>query len=304
MITFSVMIDTRAESASSEKVYGVYEEITDATTLCNAKFDVAIKKVGQNSNVLANIGLELEQVNEKYDSCRTCFSKPQTDPLKQCGASNVNACADNRYADYKKLATKCEGSAEEKEQVKNKCDQCIGLDKLSPNDPLIATCAQLDCTTYREEQEKPSSNIEVTDKKSCENACDLDYAAGNTFGQEKNQACKKQCAEIWGDEKKEEESGGLGIHIGTLTCEGIAEITSLVGKIYRFGIVFLVAGMVLLSMADYGKAVMSDNQDAMKKANKHLVTRIIIIAIYVFLPLLINMALHVFLPNITTCLDF
>lgn len=294
MITFSVMIDTRAVSQQDK-----YIKITNVDQLCSFEFEPEVIKVGfeEYKNELAK---ELEDVNN--DNKYACKS----------GGNALNSddtCYTNRYLKYRELAQKCPGD------VEKLCGACLdadyeqyaGYDQAKiPVD--YQNCKTDTCKAYREVHSQPTCDVVVTDLESCQQACNSCGTKNSTD----QAACLQKCVQnyvidvpnVEDNTGSTNESGGVGIHIGTLTCEGISDITSLVGKIYRFGIVFLVAGLAILSMADYGKAVMSDNQDAMKKANKHLVTRIIIIAIYVFLPLLINMALHVFLPNIKTCLNF
>ena len=94
------------------------------------------------------------------------------------------------------------------------------------------------------------------------------------------------------------------IKIGTLSCETISKLTDFSGKIYQWIIIFMVVGLVILTMFDYMKAVIASDDDKIKKANKHVVTRIIIVIIIFLLPTLINMVFNMLLPSITTCIDF
>ena len=52
--------------------------------------------------------------------------------------------------------------------------------------------------------------------------------------------------------------------------------------------------LVGLTVLDYAKVIMSGEQDEMKKSNKRLLTRIIIAALILLLPMLIKLILGVF----------
>lgn len=73
-----------------------------------------------------------------------------------------------------------------------------------------------------------------------------------------------------------------------LECSDIAELIDELAKIYNILKICLTAGLVVLSMLDFTKAVMSSDDDALKKAQKHLITRIIILVIIFILPVLID----------------
>lgn len=73
-----------------------------------------------------------------------------------------------------------------------------------------------------------------------------------------------------------------------IQCSDIAELINECAKIYNIIKIALTVGLVVLTMLDFGKAVIGDAEEEMKKAQKHLITRIIIIAIIFLLPPLIE----------------
>lgn len=95
-----------------------------------------------------------------------------------------------------------------------------------------------------------------------------------------------------------------GKTFGGVTCDTLSEVTAFAGKLYRYGMVALFVLMVILTMSDFAKATISGkNEDEIKKAGKHVTKRIIILAIYVFLPLLITFVVGKVL-GMEACLDF
>ena len=94
------------------------------------------------------------------------------------------------------------------------------------------------------------------------------------------------------------------IKIGVLSCESLSGLTGFFSRIYKWVEIFMAVALVILTMLDYAKAVISSDDNLTKKANKHVVTRFIILVIIFVLPTLITIALNVFLPNYTFCLNF
>ena len=75
------------------------------------------------------------------------------------------------------------------------------------------------------------------------------------------------------------------------TISGIADLISTGYFIIEILALILLVGLTVL---DYAKVIMSGEQDEMKKSNKRLLTRIIIAALILLLPMLINLILGVF----------
>lgn len=80
-----------------------------------------------------------------------------------------------------------------------------------------------------------------------------------------------------------------------LDCEnlfaGIADLLKTAYFLIEIGSILIV---VILSVIDYAKVFLADNQDAMKKANQHLMKRIIILVVIFLLPALVNLTLKIF----------
>lgn len=81
-----------------------------------------------------------------------------------------------------------------------------------------------------------------------------------------------------------------------LNCEDILgdSLLDLFKSIFKYAQVGAIVVSVVLSMLDYAKAVMADDADALKKANKKLRTRIIVLVVLFLLPLLIEFILDTF----------
>lgn len=72
---------------------------------------------------------------------------------------------------------------------------------------------------------------------------------------------------------------------------GLADLISGAYSLIEIGAILIV---IVLSVLDYTKIFLADNQDAMKKANQNLIKRIIILVIILLLPALVNLILRIF----------
>lgn len=77
-------------------------------------------------------------------------------------------------------------------------------------------------------------------------------------------------------------------------CNSISGIADLISTGYFIIEILALILLVGLTVLDYAKVIMSGEQDEMKKSNKRLLTRIIIAALILLLPMLINLILGVF----------
>jgi len=77
-------------------------------------------------------------------------------------------------------------------------------------------------------------------------------------------------------------------------CSTISGISDLISTGYFVIEIIALILLVGLTVLDYAKVIMSGEQDEMKKSNKRLLTRIIIAALILLLPMLINLILGVF----------
>ena len=77
-------------------------------------------------------------------------------------------------------------------------------------------------------------------------------------------------------------------------CSTISGISDLISTGYFIIEILALILLVGLTVLDYAKVIMSGEQDEMKKSNKRLLTRIIIAALILLLPMLINLILGVF----------
>lgn len=94
------------------------------------------------------------------------------------------------------------------------------------------------------------------------------------------------------------------IVFGELSCQSLLKLTRFAGKIYNWIKIGMIVGLVILTMLEYAKAVISDDQDILKKTSKRLVIRIIIVFIVMFLPILINIVFNALGGNFKSCIDF
>lgn len=85
------------------------------------------------------------------------------------------------------------------------------------------------------------------------------------------------------------------IDFSELNCENIfAEFADIIKTAYFIIELLAILLAVVLTIVDYAKIILSDNQDEMKKSNKNLMIRLIIVAVILLLPALINMILKTF----------
>lgn len=85
------------------------------------------------------------------------------------------------------------------------------------------------------------------------------------------------------------------IDFDSLDCDNIfAEFANEIKTAYFFLEILSIIIVVVLSVLDYSKTILSDNQDEMKKSNQKLVKRLIILVVIFLLPAIINMTLKVF----------
>jgi hypothetical protein len=94
--------------------------------------------------------------------------------------------------------------------------------------------------------------------------------------------------------------------LGFATCNDLRALLDFANDIYGSIIIFVMIGLVIFGMLDFGKAVMSEKPDANQKAFKDFKTRAIIAVIIVLLPGLLNFAFSLFTEKneagYTTCI--
>jgi len=80
------------------------------------------------------------------------------------------------------------------------------------------------------------------------------------------------------------------IDTGTLSCSSIQSILDFFNEAFTAVVIVAFVLLVIMSLADYAKVVGDGEKpdDALKKANKHLVTRIAVVTIIVLLPVIVN----------------
>ena len=91
--------------------------------------------------------------------------------------------------------------------------------------------------------------------------------------------------------------GGSGEEIPTeLDCDGLfdAETKNVISGAYFIIEVLAILIVIGLTIKDYAFAILNSNQDEIKKANKRLLTRLIVLVILLLLPALINLVLKLF----------
>jgi hypothetical protein len=82
---------------------------------------------------------------------------------------------------------------------------------------------------------------------------------------------------------------------GTISCDQIKNITDFFNDIYLILEIIAVVALVILTMVDFAKAVISDSEKAnkdMKKAQKRFATRIAITTILILLPIIVNIIIN------------
>lgn len=85
------------------------------------------------------------------------------------------------------------------------------------------------------------------------------------------------------------------IDLGDLNCDNIfAEFADTIKTAYFFLEIAAIIIAIALTALDYSKVILSDNQDEMKKTNKKLFKRLILVMVLFLLPAIINMTLRVF----------
>ena len=81
---------------------------------------------------------------------------------------------------------------------------------------------------------------------------------------------------------------------GFSTCNDLRELLDFTSDMYGLIVTFVVVGLVVFGMLDFGKAVVSDKPDANQKAFKSFKTRALIAIIIILLPALLNFTFEVF----------
>ncbi len=85
------------------------------------------------------------------------------------------------------------------------------------------------------------------------------------------------------------------IDVKELECDNIfAGLSDMIRSAYFFLEIGAILIAILFTILDYAKIFLSDNQDDMKKANKRLTQRLIIVTVIFLLPAIINMTLKIF----------
>lgn len=79
------------------------------------------------------------------------------------------------------------------------------------------------------------------------------------------------------------------LEFNELSCETLTPLFEFTGMIYRYVMILLGVGLVVLGMIDFSQATMSGNPDAMKKAVKKFTTRVMIMVVIFILPSLLTM---------------
>lgn len=92
-------------------------------------------------------------------------------------------------------------------------------------------------------------------------------------------------------------------NVGEVTCDALARVMKFASEIFQLICIFMGVGLVVLGMLDYLRAVMNADQEALKKATKRFSTRLVIMALMILLPVLINWVLDMFM-QVDSCLGF
>ena len=93
--------------------------------------------------------------------------------------------------------------------------------------------------------------------------------------------------------------------VGIPTCGSLKPLLDFADEIYGIIIVFVIVGLIVLTMNDFMKAVASDKPDANQKAFKSFKTRMLIAILIILLPALLNFTFEIFSNSneqgFTTC---
>lgn len=302
-----------------------YTKYTDSKTFCNEDFGLA-KSGGKNYD---DITTELEKINREFTGCSNSTM-----------ASNSGTCEDKRYTSYKELYKSCPISEEENASLAEQCRVCINYNSASNPDKTYATlCSSATCAswvnnncknnnadTYEKCLSKCECNLE-TGIETCKTACYYEFIYVDPT--EEYQNCKtnvekeldkclkdnnktgQQCAEDKEKALNECEvkyNGGSNNTNGdryenVQGCSVLGSLWKEIKNIYNITWIGLAVGLVLLSMYDFTKAVISEKEDARKKAFKNFEIRLIIIVIFLLLPSLITFVLKFFDPTIDSCMS-
>ena len=79
-----------------------------------------------------------------------------------------------------------------------------------------------------------------------------------------------------------------------ITCTGaLSNTLPILRDIFKYVRIAAILVFLALSSLDYVKAIANSDQSAFKKANKHIVTRVIILVVILMLPSVINLILAI-----------
>lgn len=296
------------------------DQITDKDTLCSYDFGNINKLGDPNKDYSTNITNELSKINELYTQCMTGI---RTYPEKKCYAigipnsdqaacggesakimwtfpanmtGNFSSCETGREDAYKLVASLyCPAeSQEEYENIEANCAQCEGYNYQIPGPTYNPGFPDFCHTNYKICQQFSDHDDDATNLEDCISACD---------GKWDQVACEDACHDMFPGESVEEPDDERPLpeddtNYGNVDCSSLGELVAFAQDIFNVICILMGVGAVVLGMMDYTKAVMSADQDAMKKATKHFTTRLIILAIMLLLPLLIDWLLGIIMPAI------
>lgn len=86
-----------------------------------------------------------------------------------------------------------------------------------------------------------------------------------------------------------------------VTCASYPKTMEILNDIFKYMRIAAVVLFILLSSFDYITVIASDEKDGFKKANKHLVTRLIVLIAILILPSIINLLLTIIQLNNGNC---
>lgn len=91
-------------------------------------------------------------------------------------------------------------------------------------------------------------------------------------------------------------NGGLKLNLNSsfAVCSDLQPILDFANDMYGLIIVFIVIGLVVLTMMDFMKATASEKADANQKAFKSFKTRMIVAVIIILLPILLNFVFEIY----------
>ena len=255
-------------------------------------------------NVTKVSGRTLEEIQEildvklkAYTTCRSNTTGALNTSSNQCAYEYVDGKEDTSI-EYEKISLDdlyrtCPLSAEDNESLANKCRVCInytpgGDVSLPETTNLCAPGTTCDAWVKNNNCKSPTP-VKTLDEclKRC--VCEEDI-----------ETCKRNCEynfsdkneEIEDDEQAEDNTSDLDFSEKD-GCAALGGLTAIIRDIYKMIRVFLSIFLVIITMLDYAKVIM-DNDDfkSFKKAHKHFAVRIGIIIVLFLLPELINFLLN------------